>query len=74
MTDHDTTDDQPIREPANSTVDDWHGQEIERDTAAAEEAMREAGGDEELAEQIFEQTRPVHPSEQWKVPEDERPT
>jgi hypothetical protein len=65
--------DEPIREPANSTVDDWHGQEVDRDIQAADEAMERAGGDEGAAQEIFEEIRPEHPSDQWKVPADERP-
>jgi hypothetical protein len=66
--------DEPIREPPNSTVDDWHGQEVDRDIEAADEAMERADGDEPAAQEIFEEIRPEHPSDQWKVPADERPT
>jgi hypothetical protein len=44
----------PNTEPANSTVDDWHGQEVDAQKERAEEALREAGGDEEEAEEKFE--------------------
>ncbi|MCU1401255.1 MAG: hypothetical protein JWN62_4364 [Acidimicrobiales bacterium] len=64
----------PYTEPENSTVDDWHGQEVEADTAAAERALAEAGGDESRAEELFEGERPDHPSEAFKVPENERPS
>jgi hypothetical protein len=64
----------PYTEPANSTVDDWHGQEVDRDAQAADKAMEAADGDVAEAEKIFEETRPEHTSDQYKVPEDERPT
>ena len=64
----------PFEEPPNSTVDDWFGQETERDEAAAEQALAEAGGDETRAEEIFAEKRPEHESEQWSVPPSQRPT
>ena len=63
----------PYIEPANSTVDDWHGQEVERDVEAAEAALDAAGGDEAAAAEIFDRSRPPHPSDEFKVPQDERP-
>ena len=69
-----TTSDGTIVEPENSTVSDWFGQETERDAAAAEAAMEQAQGDPAEAEKIFESTRPEHESEQYKVPESERPS
>jgi hypothetical protein len=62
-----------IVEPENSTVDDWFGQDVERDTADAERAMREAGGDAQRAEDIFEATRRPHEGDKYNVPADERP-
>ena len=62
-----------FQEPPNSTVDDWFGQEADRDAEAAEKALAEAGGDPARAEQIFEQQRPAHESQQWSVPPAERP-
>ena len=62
----------PITEPTNSTVDDWHGQEVQRDTDAADAAVEAAGGDMDRAERIFEDRRPDHPSEEFKVPASER--
>lgn len=47
--------DEEIQEPDNSTVDDWFGQNVARDQEVADEAMEEAGGDAEQAEQIYEQ-------------------
>jgi hypothetical protein len=43
-----------IREPENSTVDDWMGQDIQRDTELAEELVEETG-DMGEAEQRFEE-------------------
>jgi hypothetical protein len=43
-----------IREPDNSTVDDWLGQRVERDTAEAERLLEETG-DEAAAEAAWEQ-------------------
>ena len=66
-------DDVPITEPENSTVDDWFGQDVERDTQDAELALREAGGDADRAEEIFEEIRRPHEREKYNVPADERP-
>jgi hypothetical protein len=63
----------PYVEPANSTVDDWHGQDVERDVAAAEQALEEAGGDEALAEERFEAERPEHRGDRFDVPAEDRP-
>lgn len=59
MTDpqHARFDEDVIEEPPNSTVDDWLGQQVARDDALADEAMQEADGDTERAEEIFEQRR-----------------
>ncbi len=47
----------PHQEPENSTVDDWHGQEVDRMKEQAEEALAEEG-DETAAEARFnEQTK-----------------
>lgn len=48
-------DDGTIVEPSNSTVDDWRGQKIERDTERAEQAVEEAGGDMDEAQECYEQ-------------------
>lgn len=65
--------DDPFVEPGNSTVDDWFGQDVERETADAERAMREAGGDADRAEEIFEANRKPHHRDEFDVPADERP-
>jgi hypothetical protein len=62
----------PITEADNSTVDDWHGQEVQRDIEAADRAVEEAGGDMARAEQLFEQERPEHPSDKFKVDPNDR--
>ena len=46
--------DREIREPDNSTVDDWFGQKVDEDTDVADRAMKDAGGDENKAERLFE--------------------
>ena len=43
-----------VTEPENSTVDDWFGQNVARDQDVADEAMAEAGGDVDEAEDRFE--------------------
>ena len=57
---------------SDSTVDDWHGQEVARDFEVAEDALTIAEGDEHLAEAIFDDIRPNHPSDRFKVPAEER--
>jgi hypothetical protein len=56
----------------DSTVTDWHGQEVDRDIETAEDALAKAGDDESKAEEIFDDIRPDHPSDRFKVPADER--
>ena len=46
--------DREIREPENSTVDDWFGQNVARDQDLADELVEEEGGDMEAAEQRFD--------------------
>ena len=43
----------PHVEPENSTVDNWMGQEVNKDAELADEVMRESGGDEKAAEKAF---------------------
>jgi hypothetical protein len=64
---------EPIVEPENSTVDDWFGQDVERDRVAAEKALEEADGDEARAEELFEAEREPHRADDDNVPADERP-
>jgi hypothetical protein len=56
----------------DSTVDDWHGQDVDRDIQAADEALAAAGGDQVQAENIFDATRPEHRSDRFNVPASER--
>ncbi len=44
-----------IREPENSTVDDWFGQNVARDQDLADEIVDEEGGDLNAAEERFEE-------------------
>ena len=50
-----TNTDGKIVEPENSTVDDWFGQNVARDQDVADEAIAEAGGDVEEAEELFDE-------------------
>jgi hypothetical protein len=43
-----------IREPDNSTVDDWFGQNVARDQDLADRLVDEEDGDETAAEERFE--------------------
>ena len=55
-----------------STVDDWHGQDVDRDVQAAEAALAAADGDQAKAENIFDATRPEHRSDRFNVPAGDR--
>jgi hypothetical protein len=71
------TNDAEPTQPSNSsgqdsTVTDWHGQEVGRDMQAADDALALADGDESAAEEIFDDIRPEHASDQFKVPAEER--
>ena len=44
-----------IREPDNSTVDDWFGQQAAHDAEVADEAVAETGGGLDAAERLYEQ-------------------
>jgi hypothetical protein len=44
-----------LREPDNSTVDDWLGQRVGRDEERAERLLEQTGGDEAAAEQRFDE-------------------
>ena len=48
-------DQRPIEEPANSTVDDWHGQKVADDAELVDELLEETDGDIERAEELFEE-------------------
>jgi hypothetical protein len=47
-------DESVYQEPENSTVDDWHGQELAREEERADRLVDEAGGDLAEAESRFE--------------------
>jgi hypothetical protein len=47
--------DREIREPDNSTVDDWFGQKVDEDAEVADRAVAEAGGDEGEAQRLFDE-------------------
>jgi hypothetical protein len=46
--------DEQIREPENSTVDDWFGQNVARDQDLADEIVDQEDGDGAAAEERFE--------------------
>lgn len=48
-------DDGTIEEPANSTVDDWFGQNAARDADLADQLVADEDGDEAAAERRFEE-------------------
>ena len=56
MDDRTQPEDGPYQEPENSTVDDWHGQELARREEKADRLLAETGGDVDAAEERFEQT------------------
>ena len=45
----------PHVEPENSTVEDWMGQEVNKDQELADKLVEESGGDLAAAEEKFEQ-------------------
>lgn len=44
----------PNKEPENSTVDDWMGQQANKDAEKVDEALDETGGDEDAAMEKLE--------------------
>jgi hypothetical protein len=52
---HDTNSDGEIREPENSTVNDWFGQKVAEDEETADDAVTDAEGDLHQAERIYEE-------------------
>ena len=63
-------DQRTIEEPPNSTVDDWMGQKVERDTQLAEDLLAETGDPDEAAAR-FEEEKEGHRPED--LPTEERP-
>ena len=61
-----------ITEPENSTVDDWLGQQVERDDELVDRLMDETGGDAEEAERRFEERS--HEDRPDRLPTEERRT
>ena len=45
----------PHVEPEHSTVEDWMGQEVDKDMDLAEELVEQAGGDLDEAERQFDE-------------------
>ena len=45
----------PYTEPPNSTVDDWHGQELAAEAERADELLDETGGDRAEAGRRFDE-------------------
>jgi hypothetical protein len=65
------TDDGVVREPENSTVDDWIGQRVQRDEERAERLLEETGDPDEAARQ-FDETAEKHRPED--LPTEQRRT
>jgi hypothetical protein len=72
MTDNDDHQAATPADGTDSTVTDWHGQDVDRDIRAADEALAAAGGDQDEAEEIFDSIRPEHRSDRFNVPAEER--
>jgi hypothetical protein len=67
-----TRDDGTIEEPPNSTVDDWLGQQVDKDAELADELVEETGGDLAEAERRFEERS--HEDRPDRLPTEERRT
>jgi hypothetical protein len=63
--------DAPIREPDNSTVDDWLGQRVDRDRELAEDLLAETGDPDEAAERFEEEKEGPRPED---LPTEQRPS
>jgi hypothetical protein len=63
-------DQRTIEEPPNSTVDDWMGQKVDRDTKLAEDLLEETGDPEEAAERFEEEKEGRRPED---LPTEQRP-
>lgn len=62
-TDEHRDEDGTIREPPNSTVDDWRGQKVERDTKRAEALLEETGDPDEAARRFEEEKEGPRPED-----------
>jgi hypothetical protein len=58
-----------VEEPENSTVDDWRGQRIERDTELAEQIAEETDDPDEASERFAEESEGPPPED---LPTEER--
>ena len=56
MNDRSQPEEGPYQEPENSTVDDWHGQELARQQERADRMVDEADGDVDEAQARFAET------------------
>ena len=54
MPDDETTED-PYQEPGNSTVENWHGQRVERDAERADRISAERADHDEAEERFAEE-------------------
>lgn len=61
-----------VHEPPNGTVDDWMGQQVNRDEELAEDLLEETGGDTEEAERRFAERS--HKDRPNSLPTEERRT
>ncbi|HEX7133711.1 MAG TPA: hypothetical protein VF228_14135 [Iamia sp.] len=63
-----------VREPENSTVEDWMGQDIERDTELAEDLVEETGDLAEAERRFDEEAdgQEIHEAG-YPRPDDEEP-
>lgn len=59
-----------VVEPENSTVDDWFGQRVDRDTELAEELAEESDSEAEASRRFDEQREGSRPED---LPTEERP-
>jgi hypothetical protein len=69
--DNPNNDEGVIEEPPNSTVDDWRGQKVERDTELAEELLEETGDPDEAARRFEQEKEGPRPED---LPTEERRT
>ena len=69
--DNPDNDDRVIEEPPNSTVDDWRGQKVERDTKLAEDLLKETGDPAEAERRFEEEKEGPRPED---LPTEERRT
>jgi hypothetical protein len=61
-----------VREPENSTVDDWLGQQVNQDDELVDDLLEETGGDRAEAERRFAERS--HQRRPDRLPTEERRT